>query len=267
MGADLVVHHPCAAKHALGDGDPLEGALRMVELVKAASRARAVLARSPGKAPEDVTFTIVVQGPHGTQERQVSAAELLTQAAPLSEHAAGCDGCPANLRRTAYGCYGSVAYPITAEAEQWLVDRVEPPNRLGGALLANAIADFGYDGAPMAEWRERGVLGAPSAVRGDGVDGDQLFQALFAVGPALEPFHCALVLLWLGALAIDGQVPSELDGAALHALVGMTTVAERERRTRLVVGPLADRDVAELQGLLGYLRTAFVVGVPLLIDA
>lgn len=270
MGADLVIHAECVAKDALGDGDPVRGALRIIELTKAQARAEMVLARSPGQPPESVSFTIRVQGPHGIHERQVFAADLLAQAAPLAVHAAGCDGCPANHLRRPYGCYRSITYPITAAAERWLVDRVEPADRLGGKLLMDAIADFGYDGAPMAPWRERGLLQAPAALvcpQAPTVSGDQLFQALFGVGTSLDPFHCVLVLMWFGVLEIDGQVPDALDPAPLQALGTMGTVRDRDRRTRLVMAPTADPGIAELQGLLGFLHTTFVVGVPLLVDA
>ena len=272
MGADLVVHWVCAAKEALGDGDPVRGALRIVELCKARSRAEAVLAQFPAQPRETVSFTIRVQTPHGVRERQVLAVDLLAEAAPLAAWAPGCDGCAANHLRRPYGCYGAVSYPITAVAEQWLVDRAEPADRLGGKLLVDAIADFGYTGAPIAPWREQGLLEAsPAPVRalapGVAVTGDQLLQALFGVGTSLDPLHCVLVLMWFGAVAIDGEVPGALDPAPLQALGAMHTVDERARRTRLVLPPTTDRGVAELQGLLGFLHTTFVVGVPLLVDA
>lgn len=272
MGADLVVHWVCAAKEALGDGDPVRGALRIIELVKARSRVEAVFAQVPDQPRETVSFTIRIQTPHGVREREVLAVDLLAESAPLDAWAPGCDGCRANHLRRPFGCYGAVSYPITATAEQWLVDRMEPPDRLGGQLLVDAMADFGYTGAPLASWREQGLLEAnPAPVRelapGVTISGDQLLQALFGVGTSLDPLHCVLVLTWFGALAIDGEIPGALDPRPLQALGEMHTVDERARRTRLVLPPTPDRGVAELQGLFGFLHTTFVVGVPLLIDA
>lgn len=44
---------------------------------------------------------------------------------PLAFH---CLGCPANASRGSYGCYGSMRLPISAEAEEWLLQQL--PRRL-----------------------------------------------------------------------------------------------------------------------------------------
>lgn len=264
MGVDVVVHQPCDAKRALGDGDVVRGTDVIVGMIKARGRAEVALSHHPGKAPEDVAFTVVVHGPDGLHEDQVTAAEMLARSAPLAAHADGCARCPANRLGHPYGCVGSIAYPITQRAEQWLVDRIVPERH---RQLAGALREAG-DGAPMAAWRERGLLEAAVApsrdVGGSALaTGDQVLQALLASGSSLDPMHCALVLVWLGALAIDGGAHPE----PVRALTELTTAEARTRRTAFSVDPVAERDVAEVRGLLGFLYSAYVVGVPVLVDA
>ncbi len=278
MGADLIVDLSCDAKLTLGDGDQLRGTITIMRMRKSRSQAMAVAAQlqASGAALDQARVTIVVQTPEGREERQVSVAELLSHSAPLQDHADACPTCPANATNQPYGCLGHLPYPITPAAEAWLIDRVQPPGSLGHALVCRMLEDFGYSGEHFATWRERGLLTAPEPQRlvlRDGeppltISTDQIFHALFAVGDRLDPTHCALVLLWLGALAIDGAVGATADPTPLITMRELDTVELRQARSALVVGPSSDdHGVAAMQLTLGMLWFAWVNDVSLLVDA
>src|SRR6185436_725603 len=118
MGIDHVVDLGCAPKSALG------GNIELVALVKARSRADAVvrISRKNGDTrPDDqIDFRIAVMTPKGTEQRSVTVGQLLAQSAPLDAQANGCSGCAASAGR-AFGCYASIAYPIAARVESWLL--------------------------------------------------------------------------------------------------------------------------------------------------
>lgn len=268
MGADLVVNWSCRAKAALGDGDVSRGTARMLALLKMRQRAEAAIALSPDVPPEDVEFTVLVMGPSGPQEQRVKARVLLEQARALDAHEAGCAQCPANVSGRPFGCAGYVRYPISAETEGALLDALEPAETFGGDLFLRALRDFGYDGAPMAQWRQRGLL-AEDGERTRAMTPEvtassaMILQALLTVGTHLEATHALLVLMWLGRLAIDGEVPrSPDDPSPLIAVTRTEDVAERAARfgLRRVGEPVADE-------LVTLLHAGGVLGVGLVVDA
>lgn len=282
MGADLVLLTDCPVKQRLGEGKSLAGSDRLYKLTKQRSQADTVarMMKADGRDPMTATFQHLVNGPDGPVQREVSVKALFEATAILDELAPHCAACPANHFADRFGCITYVAYPITEAAEVWLTKRVQPADTLGGWLLLKAIKDFSYDGKKMAGWRGRGLLAskAPAqAVVKKGflsstkVSSDQLLEAVLTLGEPLQPSHCMLVLLFLGALALDGQVPRDKDDPtplATLAALGKGTMAQRQARTSLDVGPESDDDgVLAMQRLLTALYQAYLLGDSLWVDS
>jgi hypothetical protein len=209
MGIDYVLDVDCAAKQQLG----IEN---IVSMSKSRSRAEAIIAldRQNGsrKSPSEIKVSVVVNRMGKLEETQVSAQQLLDQAAPLAANARGCASCPSNRGSEAgYGCYDSINYPIETDTETWLLSRL--PAKIDGAagyLLKSAIEDFGWDGAQAAEMREQRQTyfrSSKAPVRkwpGFTLTGDQLFQMMFHVGH-LGPEHSKILLLFLGLIVMDEE--------------------------------------------------------------
>lgn len=281
MGADLVLLTDCPVKQRLGDGDPVVGSDRLYKLTKLRSQADTVarLVAGDGRDPMTATFQQVVTGPDGPVERELSVRALYEQTAILDELAPRCAGCPANHFDDRFGCVSFVAYPIPEAAEAWLARRIQPADSLGGWLLLKAIKDFGYDGRKLAGWRARGMLTgkAPAeAIVKKGflsstkVSTDQVLEAILTVGAPLQPSHCMMVLLFVGALRLDGRVPaSKDDPTPLSTLsdLGKASRSERAARTALDLGPASDDDgIAAMQRLLTALYQSFLLGDDLWVD-
>ncbi len=279
MGADLIIHLDCPAKATLGDGDILDGTVAMLRMRKSSSQAMAVAAQlqESGIGLDVPCIRVILQTAEGEQERKVSVVDLLAEAAPLKGLEGDCAACLANVGNQPFGCLGYVHYPITPAAEAWLAARVQHADTLGGRLLCDALRDFGYTGEIFSTWRERGLIEAsepvsvvvdPEADPPVTVSTDQLFQAVFAVGNHLDPVHCALVLMWLGALELDGEVPGDLDMAPLETLIALDSPERRHYRSRLRIGdPAETADIHAMQQMLRFLYGAWVCGVGLLVDA
>ncbi|MEL6180094.1 MAG: hypothetical protein AAFS10_14135 [Myxococcota bacterium] len=264
MGADLIVDHSCQAKEALGDGDVRAGTAHILALLRKRNRAAAVMRMMPDTPPNEVEFVVMVVTPDGPKEHNVNAGSLLAEAAALDEHAMGCASCPANVLGQPYGCFGFVPYPIPAATEQALAERLEPVERLGGHLFIKALIDFGYDGSPIRQWRQRGLLEEDGeAVRplSDklSVTSSVLLQPILAVGGELGATHCLLVLMWFGALAFDGVVPDDPDDPA--PLIALTSSSDT---TKLDLVPLPD-PVANT--IARFMHRAGVLDVSLWVDA
>jgi len=283
MGSDFVLHRSCRPKLEVGRGDIHAGTFRLLGMLKARNRARTISAmvKQEGKDPDTATIKVVVLGPNGPEERDVTVASMMAEAAPLEPLGRDCAGCDACVFQASFGCFGYVNYPLTASLERWVVERIQAADTLGGDLLLRAIRDFGYDGSAMADWRRRPELCERStpleAIVAKGflskkrVSTDQIFQALFRVGNTLDPAHCMGVLMWLGALRVQGSVPgpgTSGNPAALIALTSATTSEQRRAIASLEVGANAvESEIRGFQRLLQGLYMAWVLDLPLLMDA
>lgn len=188
---------------------------------------------------------------------------------PLDEaaHVARCPSC-ALLGATTIACVGMIDTPLSARAEEWLVERLpEDIESVGGFLLRKAIGDFGYDGARAKELRSAGRLVAKGPYerhygpffRRFVVSSEQILEELLCAGD-IAPSHALAILMHLQAIEVDGAVPTKLEeGDKLGAIV--SDVASRKTRTQLALGPVADADasVAQLRGLLAALYAGFVL--------
>jgi len=183
-------------------------------------------------------------------------------------HVAACPAC--GILPQPWACLGLVPTPLSERAEAWLVSRLpEDIESVGGFLLRKAIGDFGYDGARARELRRTGRLAAPGPYerhygpffRRFVVSSEQLLEELLCAGD-IAPSHALAILVHLGALAVDGAVPTHLDdGPKLGAL--MEHPDERRPRTRLELRPETDDDpsVAALKALVAALWAGFVLDV------
>ena len=213
MAIDYYGSFPCKVREAVSDAD-------LMRMEKARNRANTVLdlMRSDsrldkGKPESEWTFKTVVHGPDGPQETEVRVADCLAESAPLEALAKNCLGCPANVRSSDFGCGGAIHYPISAQAERWMVSRLPSDlNTPRGLLLTRAIADFNYDGAGVDAARGRKDLyesDAPAERKWGSffskktrVSSSQILHMSFFVG-GLQATHAKLIAYFLGYLNDD----------------------------------------------------------------
>lgn len=216
MGIDYVVALDCEPKQAMDIEE-------IVGMVKARSRAETILAisRKDGdqRPAHQITFGIQLYRNGEITSEDVSVQSLLDQAAVLDDHVGACRDCPANRDNpNGYGCYNSIAYPIEADTENWLLSRLPlalDETNGAGYLLARALEDFGWDGAQAADMRTQGerffrLREAPVRTWPNGItiSADQLFHMMFHVGH-LNPDHAKMLCMFLGLLQIGDTPPPE----------------------------------------------------------
>lgn len=113
-----------------------------------------------------------------------------------------CSDCPVRFRNRALGCYGAIAYPISHEAEQWLIDRFNPHLHSGDELdsyIAHHIVASGVTGQSLDEDRvEPGEGGAsiflpggPARKKltpdGQSFTSSQIFEYILRCQPYMAP--------------------------------------------------------------------------------
>ena len=270
MAVDYYLVVPCAVRERVNDDE-------LLTLEKAKGRATSVLNQLravPGPhhdRPEpEWTFSIAETGPDGTGEVVTTVGELLATAAPLDELAPLCDKCPLRGGTTEappFFCGGTIRYPISAAAEQWLLARL--PNRIderGGQILQKYLQDLNCDGATVNELRSHGGFyespepfvrewmnvtptkndGTPGAMERIVVSSSQVLSLMFDAGH-YEPPYARLIGCVLGYMVPD-----------------MREMAERVDNRIL---PSDDMGITDLKRFLARVATAGVNNWPVFVDA
>jgi hypothetical protein len=197
------------------------------------------------------------------------AAQLAERPVDEAAHVAACPAC--KILNCGIACVGVVPTPLSARVEAWLVERLpEDIESVAGFLLRKAIGDFGYDGARAKALRGKGLLEASGPFerhygpffRRFVVSSEQILEELVCAGD-VAPSHALAVLVHLGAIEVDGKVPTSLDtdGPKLGQLVEKPQ--ERAARTRLQIAPDAKDDptLTGIKALISALYAGFVLDV------
>lgn len=212
--------------------------------------------------------TVTPDGAQGARETTV--AELRAECAPLDAMAHHCMNCPASLGGQPYSCIGAVGLPISAAAEQWLVDSLPPAGDRATELFVDACANHGWGQHPLlARWRKAGFMEAQEAARGNRggllVTSDQVLHELLLVGDIM-PEHGLGVLAHLRAIvARGGTGVNEPMEAVMQVLE--TGLAEDAPDLEFALAPQDgdDQSILELKLMLSGVYRALSLQVPLAI--
>lgn len=266
MGIDYIIDYKCAPKDAL----TLAG---LMGRLKGRDRAQAViqLYREEGdqRPPDEMGFEMVRHLPDGSEEVEVIIVQDLLDAAeeliPWEDH---CVDCPANQLGVAFGCTGTINYPISEQAERWLLAQL-PDNEhpLVFTLIQRMMREMTFTGDTAAQLRaNEGVFfeadQAPEHELGHVViDGNQVFEMLFLSGP-IQPAHGALLLQFFGGISQD------LDADHMVQLADPPSLAWIDERIPYLHEPGTGDDgtVLSLKEFFRAVHTAYRLDVAVLLD-
>ncbi len=212
-----------------------------------------------------------VVDPNGEiEKRETSVADIRRECEALGKYSDHCDNCPANLDKTAYSCHQKIGFPLSARAEQWLVDQVAPTGSRGAELFIEACSQNDYGSAPLfANWRKAGFLEGKETVKGDRggllVSSDQVLNELFLVGDIM-PNHALGIFVHLQALvSSDNRTGDDL--IDLIENIDNSQSAEDAPTIDFNIKPEADDDesIREIKQFLFALFRAFSLQTPLAI--
>lgn len=263
MGVDYVVDLSCPVKADLPTA-------ALIGLVKSRNMAAIVLERSQQdddpQPPSAIQVGRLHQTPHGDTIQNVSLQDLIDEGARLHGYEHYCIGCPANVLGEPFGCYGYLAYPIPAAAEEWLMARLpDALDSTAGRLLQAGIADFNYNGDTIRDMRRQGMF----FDRGKAVErswrtglmrrwtltSDQVLHMMIGLGN-LQSAHCGLLVLFLGAVPHDTPADLLRDREAWRQTL---------RQVRLDVSE-EDTSIHQWVSFVNALAIAAALGVQVLLD-
>jgi len=214
--------------------------------------------------PETTRFNERTVKPDGaTAERTVSLAELRSEVSALGEFSDACGDCPACVCADEFGCFGTIAFPIGALAEEWLFARLASAGPAALDLFGSAATAHQYGaGSRIAEWRRLGLLERSEALKTEetaDLTSDALLHELFLVGE-VSPNHALGILLQLDAIRThDGRSGADV----LELLVELNRSGDLSEAPQLMFAlePTGneDRSIYELKRFLYALFTGFAL--------
>ncbi len=268
MAIDSIIELDCQPKRELS-------AAGILQRIKERAQARSVIAshRANGdqRPVSEMHFEFSRSTPGNPGAVQlVAVQDALEYAQDLDQHASHCQNCPANRGIDAYGCISFVQYPISARAENWLLDRLPVPDEpLVWLLLKQGIQTLGYDGASLRDLRQSDDNGtyfeldsAPRRRLGElRVSGDQALEMILGVGQRIIPNHAGILLLFFGAIDRD------LEARQIQDISSYAPDIRQRTAFTLELPPQPDSCIRELALLFHALFVAWKLNVPLHIDA
>lgn len=282
MAIDYCIAFECEAKRHFGQGDAARGSLDILDRLKARNRAKASreLASQYGEPGEDpIVGCVTINVGEEPVEKELHLSDLEAAALALVEHEHACASCTANALSEPYGCFGAINYPISREGESWLMSRVQPPNTMGAQMCAEFMAEFDVTGDKVKEMRDDGdmyfeasraatVALTKGLLKRTSLSANQLLEAILMGSDLLEPDNSIGILLWLGAIRIEGAIPSSFeDQALLKKLIELRTQEQKKKHTQLELGPKAcSESVIPFQVLIRSMYVSWIHDVPLYIS-
>ncbi|MFP4323552.1 MAG: hypothetical protein ACLFTK_13955 [Anaerolineales bacterium] len=264
MGVDYSIGYGCVPKEAL----TTEG---LISRVKAGERAQLIeqAYRTQGdtRAADEMGFEMIYRSADGDESRRiVRLNDLREMNAELEAYAHHCQGCPANVLGTAFGCIGSINYPISAAAEIWMLQQLPGPEHPVPFLLLKQGPEYGNTGRQAARLRadNPGVFfenAEPLARRFEDVQvsAEQLFELMFLLGN-IPPKRAVMILLFLGGLS------PEIRPDALMALTPPPENAAQQYPFLLAPEDTDDASIRDLKAFLKTLHMAVMLDRPVLLD-
>lgn len=281
MAVDYCVSFECELKKYFGKGDALNGTVAILDMLKAEGRGEVIreLAEQEGRDPYEMQVTLRVPGPNGHPiEKQVTLADLEKESAPLKARSQVCSGCPANVTQSPYGCFGAVNYPISYNTEIWISDRIYSSDISGNFFCYHFMKENRVSGKFIKQLRKQGLFESHSSPivvfeRGffskKSVTSDQIFEVILRQEQFVTPEICLNVLVWLGAIQVQGRPQwSTTESGLIAKLLSLRSVKERFQWTRFEIdSDIQDPAVASMGELIKAMYLSWGLGVPLLVSA
>lgn len=267
MAIEYIINHNCPAKDELG----AEG---IMHLVKSKGRAEILLERfikdgMPREEALHATFGVQVRRPTGEEEmKRTTVAQLLREAELLIDHEPACKSCPVSFGRS-FGCYGSINYPISEKAEEWLANLAAKAVTEGmpNSILIKFMLDQQVDGQTFKQMRGGEGIGyfesklpieveIEDDVLGNAIiDTNQIMEMFFGVGE-MKDVHQQFLLFFSGGLTLQDTPPDE---DRIGVEIQIAVVEDQFGATRFWVYKMPDElsDDHTTRQIKAFLRSVF----------
>jgi len=265
MGIDYVINYGCVPKEMLTTAG-------LLERIKAGEQAQALISfyrnNNDLRPIEDMGGEILRRAADGEHEtRTVMVADLLKMQQELQPLEHYCEGCPANAMKRPFGCIGHINYPISQQAEEWMLAQLPHPDYdpLPFLLLTKA-EEFGCTGETGRRLRDQvGVIfesGDTLARRYPEMDisADQLFEMFYLIESNIPVKRAVMILMFMGA------IERNMEANELMALTPAPPDLAERLPFLLHIEESDDRSTADLKRFLYALYRGLLLDRDILLD-
>lgn len=268
MGVDTAINFPCLPKDHL----TTEG---IIERLKGRDRAQKIIQyyRDQGdhRPEHEIGFEMTRRASDGTETTELVTADVLMNAAAELENLSQyCVGCPANRTGKSYGCIGYINYPISAQAEFWMLKQLPGPEYpVLFLMLQKGVNEFGYTGETARGLRDQmGVFFESKDTFGRQfpeftATTDSLFEMTFMLGP-IQPGHAAMLLLFYGAISREGIDPATIIALSSNLDARESLLDKYPFHLQIEQGD--DHSIRDIKTFLQNLYLAYRLNASLLLD-
>jgi hypothetical protein len=259
VSIDYTLNYDCDVKRALGGPGGFEQAVKdhahlstMREIMEGDPTTKDALA-------DHTVHQLARIDEKGMQVyEKVTGRQVRERGEVLLQYQAQCKECPANLSDVPAGCSPCIHYPISAAAEDWLMDLLpaDLESDVRGLLFKQFVKDFGRNGKVVDGLRKSEVffeLRSPAVdTWGKGLFGKTTCTSSMIIGNLcfvgeVEPTHGLLMCLFLGAVRLpESGIP------------GSNTKAEWVMDIESLP---SEPSIQQFAWMLRYLYLAFTMGV------
>lgn len=274
MAIDYIIDKSCAVKEDTG----VSG---LVDLVKSRNRAMAIYKRMLESGHDensalDAGFFIQTMAPDGESvSKEVSVRELLRESKVLKELANHCSDCELN-RDDGFGCYQTIQYPISGDAERWLAQLVQVAWEKGlpFSILIRFIQDEEVSGELYGELRKANPkvyqeLTEPVLVEvgDDFVNTNQILDMMFTLG-VIERTHQMFLLFLSGGVEVQDHEPDpeQFTGDVQAAAIRQEGDSMKYWIFSLPPSPSDDPSILQIKAYFKAVFAAFATGHTLSLD-
>lgn len=280
MAIDYIIDKECPVKEEVG----AEG---LIQLIKSRNRAGEIFRRlvEDGKSESEAlatSFTVQMYSAESGQAevKQVTVRDLFKETSQLKELAEHCGSCPLNSGE-GFGCYDTVNYPISAEAERWLsqLGQMAVAKGLPESILIKFILDEEVPGEFFGRMRADDntvflqypepleIIVEKKLLKKTKVNTDQILDMMFAIG-TMERTHQMFLLFFSSGVTISSEEP---DPEAFLGNVQAAAVRSEEGELRYWIFnlrpiPSDDHSITQIKRFFRSVFAAFATGETLSVD-
>ncbi len=219
MAIDYIINKDCEVKEEVGSAG-------LIQLIKSRNRAAEIFLSliEEGKSESEALQTsfsvqLYASKTGESEVKKVTVRDLFRETSQLKELALHCESCPINSGE-GFGCYNTVSYPISTEAEKWIsqLGQLAVVKGLPESILLKFILDEEVTGEFFAKMRRDikstflqypeplEILVEKKLLKRTKVNTNQILDMLFAIG-TMERTHQMLLLFFSSGVTISHKEP------------------------------------------------------------
>jgi hypothetical protein len=223
MSIDYVIHYPCIIRKHISNTQLLAITTQRSQALQLLAFTMIEQEKTEEEARNKIIKIKLFDENNQAVKKEVKIGELLDQTDVIDKLRPACKDCPVS-KGIDFGCFGQIHFPISRNAEQWLIELLKKLNKKGlpDSILINVIQDNNVSGKKFSDLRQ-GVSHdyfeskvqyslsiKKSLLKKSSINTNQLFEAFFGK-ETLDIADLLYIGFFSGGLQIIEEKPENMD--------------------------------------------------------